>query len=147
MVRSTMEYCGAIWDPFLQKDVNALERVQRRGARFVRNKYLQTESVTKLLEELGWEDLAKRRLNSRLTIIYKIMNGHVAVPAEDLYITRSHQRTRATNNAKLQTIRATTREYQHATIPRTIPHWNRLPQAAIDANNTTEFKAVISSYQ
>ena len=32
LVRSPMEYCGAIWDPVLRRDVNKLERVQRQGA-------------------------------------------------------------------------------------------------------------------
>ena len=33
LVRSPMEYCGAIWDPVLKRDVDyKLARVQRQGA-------------------------------------------------------------------------------------------------------------------
>ena len=35
MVRSTLEYSSAVWDPHLQKDIDNVERVNRRAARFV----------------------------------------------------------------------------------------------------------------
>ena len=35
LVRSIVEYGGTIWDPYLQKDVDCLENVQRRAARFI----------------------------------------------------------------------------------------------------------------
>jgi len=39
LVRPTMEYSGAIWDPHFQKDKDKLEKVNRRAARFVANNY------------------------------------------------------------------------------------------------------------
>ena len=36
LVRSPMEYCRAIWDPVLKRDVDKLERVQRQGARWAK---------------------------------------------------------------------------------------------------------------
>ncbi len=39
LVRSKVEYASAIWDPYLAKDVNRLEKVQRQGARFVKGNY------------------------------------------------------------------------------------------------------------
>jgi hypothetical protein len=52
---------GAVWDPPTQRKCNALERVQRRGARFVMNNYRQTSSVTSMMSQLGWEELRLRR--------------------------------------------------------------------------------------
>ena len=37
LVRSILEYSSTVWDPFYQKDIDRLERVQRRAARFVFN--------------------------------------------------------------------------------------------------------------
>jgi len=34
-VRSTLEYAASVWDPHLAKDINKLENIQRRPARFV----------------------------------------------------------------------------------------------------------------
>ena len=86
MVRSILEYACEIWDPYEQKNIKAIERVQRRAARFVKNDYrtyLQDEqrynSVTKMINELGWKNLAERRRDIRLTLFYKIINEDVKV--------------------------------------------------------------------
>ena len=60
-VRPTIEYAAAVWDPPTQRNINALERVQRRGARFVMNNYRQTSSVISMLSQLGWGKLRLRR--------------------------------------------------------------------------------------
>jgi len=35
LIRSRLEYCATVWDPYLIKDINTLEGIQRRAARFV----------------------------------------------------------------------------------------------------------------
>ena len=39
LVRPILEYASPAWDPFTQKDINQLEAVQRRAARFVMSDY------------------------------------------------------------------------------------------------------------
>jgi len=56
-----LEYACAAWDPYLQKDINSLERVQRKAARFCTNGYQPTASVTDMIRELGWQTLEQRR--------------------------------------------------------------------------------------
>ena len=53
LVRSPMEYCGAIWDPVLKRDVDKLERVQRQGARWAKGVH-GIVSVSGILRELSW---------------------------------------------------------------------------------------------
>ena len=38
LVRSNLEYASAVWDPFLQGDINNLQKIQRRAARFVQGR-------------------------------------------------------------------------------------------------------------
>ena len=52
LVRPHLEYAAAAWDPYTSKDIQQLERVQRRAARFVK-KIIAIISVTGLLDELG----------------------------------------------------------------------------------------------
>ncbi len=75
LVRSRLEYASVVWDPYMAVDIDALERVQRRGARFVCGNYRREASVTKMLEELGWESLQESRLHQRLTMI--MMMSHI----------------------------------------------------------------------
>ena len=61
LVRSVLEYSSSIWDPYHAKDISSIERIQRRAARFVKSDYLTTSSVTAMINDLGWKDLAHRR--------------------------------------------------------------------------------------
>ena len=46
LVRPKLEYASAAWDPFLKKDISALERVQRKAVRFCSSNYNRYASVT-----------------------------------------------------------------------------------------------------
>ena len=70
LVRSQLEYCATVWDPTLKKDINSLEQVQRKAARWACGE-CGVASVTGLLKKLGWSELADRRWHQRLTLIYK----------------------------------------------------------------------------
>ena len=61
MVRPTVEFASCVWDPHERVDINTIERVQRRGARFVKHRYHNRSSVTYLLEDLKWKSLDTRR--------------------------------------------------------------------------------------
>ena len=54
LVRSIMEYGAIVWDPYLKKDIDSLERVQRRGARFITKDYRSRDpgSMTQMLKNL-----------------------------------------------------------------------------------------------
>ena len=70
LVRPILEYASAAWDPHSQNNIKTLERIQRQAARFCKNNYSREPgSVTKLLQELGWETLQTRRKSKRITTI------------------------------------------------------------------------------
>ena len=46
LVVPIIEYGSMVWDPHLHKDINKIENIQRRAARFVKNDYLWNSSVT-----------------------------------------------------------------------------------------------------
>ena len=78
-----MEYAAAVWDPHLSKDVQALERVQHRAARFICGDYQSTSSMTTMLAQIGLTNLERRRHDVRLALLFKVIHGHVAVLADD----------------------------------------------------------------
>ena len=100
LVRPHLEYASTVWDPHLKKDINSLDRVQRSAARFVSNNYDYSEGyMTSILKDLNWDSLVSRRTSARLIMLYKIVNGLVAVKDSD-YIKASSRRTRNTNTLK-----------------------------------------------
>jgi len=60
----------------------------------VKNDYHYTSSVTKMLTDLGWKDLADRRWDLCLALLFKIIHGHTAIPTENILVT-ADSRTRA----------------------------------------------------
>ena len=140
-VRSVLEYCASIWDPFLQRDIHKLERIQRRAARFVCGDYRYTSSVTAMLDRLGWRDLETRRRELRLTILFKVINGHVAVTASELDLHKGDPRTRTNHEKKYRVTSGDTREFDNFITIRTIPEWNSLRPAVVEASTTDLFRA------
>ena len=78
LVRSTLEYGSSIWDPYLYKDINALEKIQRRAARFIKKDYRSRDEdcVTNMLQELDLPNLQQRREINRLIYLFKIVGGY-----------------------------------------------------------------------
>ena len=103
-VRSLLEYSCPVWDPYMQSDIDKLNKIQRAAARFVTNNY-QRKSA--LIQDLGWTDLQTRRTNFRLTSLYTILNGLIAVPVSDL-LTPADERTRGGHKKSFKHIRAKT---------------------------------------
>ena len=120
MVRSLLEYSCPVWDPYRQGDIDKLNKIQRAAARFVTNNYQRKSSVTALIQDLGWTDLQTRRKNFRLTSLYKILNGLIAVPVSDL-LTPADERTRGGHKKSFKHIRANTTLGQNSFLYKTIP--------------------------
>lgn len=74
LVRPTLSYASSVWDPYTQININQLEMVQRRAARFVFKNYLRHVSVTALIKELGWSELSSVRKRDCLCMMFKIVN-------------------------------------------------------------------------
>ena len=73
LVRSFTNYCSTVWDPYQKYNHEKLEMVQRRAARFVKSKYKRTESVTDMLNELGWHSLSKGARTPDLCCFTKLL--------------------------------------------------------------------------
>ena len=132
MVHHISEYLSTVWDPYQQASVKTLEQVQRRGARNVFNDYSSRTPgcVTKMLEDLHWEPLKVWRRHDRLSMLYRIQNNLVDIPA-NRYLSRSDSRTRGP--VKFFQERITDPTYSNSFFPRTARDWNRLPTRVVSA--------------
>ena len=96
LVRPKLEYSCSIWDPYTHDNINELEMVQRRAARYVQNNYHNTSSVTSMIDTLGWPTLAERRLKTRLIMLFKITHALIAIP--NIILIPTDSRTRKSHN-------------------------------------------------
>jgi len=54
LIRSKLEYCAAVWDRYLIKDINILEGIQRRPVRLVIQDHSRFTKVSSLVKDLNW---------------------------------------------------------------------------------------------
>ena len=125
-----------------KKDIDRLERVQQRAARFVFNDYKPLSSVTSMVSQLGWKPLAERRREHRLSLLYKIINGLVAMPA-DTHLHINTRNTRISNSKSLELTICTTDTFKHSFFPATIRDLNLLPDDIVNCKNMSPFKETI----
>ena len=134
-----------IWDPHQQGQKQLLEKSQRKAARWIANDYGRKSSVTSMLTELGLEPLEERRRISRLTFLYKVLHEEVAVPQQDLGITRNPRATRGRYTThKLHVPQTSTTVLRYHFVARTVPEWNRLLDQQTSAESSREFKNRLS---
>jgi len=67
VARPIVEYGSACWDPCREGQINALDRVQKRAARF-----------TNHTKDSDWEILAQRRTRARLCALFKTYSAERA---------------------------------------------------------------------
>ena len=75
LVRPTVEYSATVWDPYVAKNIQQVEMIQRRAARWVLGRYDRLDSVTDMLSSLKCRSLELRRSYARLCLLFKKCNG------------------------------------------------------------------------
>ena len=104
MVRPIMEYACTVWLPYAKKNIQILEAVQRRAARFVKNDYSSFSIVTAMMQDLEWPTLEERRWVSKVTMLFKILNDIVCIPADQYLVSISNTGRRHQQRLKLKQI-------------------------------------------
>ena len=85
-VRPILEYASVIWNPYLIKDIDAIEAVQRYYTRrILRRCNLPFSSYSDRLHMLNLHSLEYRRLETDLIMVFKITHNLVDVRFDDLF--------------------------------------------------------------
>ncbi len=111
LVRPKLEYSSCVWDPHNKNQINQIEMVQRRAARYTCKSYHNTSSVSDMLQHLQWPTLRLRRIQTRLIVFYKVIHHHLAIYPTDLLIP-SDTRTRNKHSYHFKHIYASKDSYK-----------------------------------
>ena len=101
--------------------------VQRRAARWVNNNYSTYDSISTMLDNLGWRSLENRRIDSLLFMFHRIIYGYVAIQIPT-YFEKPQGFTRHMHPLSYtRQIHTHAVYYQQSFYPATIVLWNKLP--------------------
>ena len=139
MVRPILEYASSAWDPSSKQNIKSIERIQRQAARFCTGNYKREEgSVSKALEDLGWDSLESRRKRQKLCMMYKMVNGMVDIPLSE-YVQLNNRCTRG-NNKKFIQVGHKARAFQDSFFVSTVKDWNKLSAETVNSPTLDQFK-------
>ena len=140
-IRPILEYCSEIWSPYLLKDIDAVEGVQRYFTRRIPG--LKTFSYTERLFLLNLESLEVRRLKKDLVMCYKILNNFVDINCDNFF----EFSVLATRGHTLKLVKpplVKNNLQQNLFHSRIIDCWNWLPDNIVTAKSINSFKASIN---
>jgi len=116
LVRPILEYGAACWDPYREGQITALDRVQKKAAKFA----CHTNSS-------NWDTLASRRKLSRICAIFKAYSGEHVWKAIGDRLQRPHYLSRVDHERKIRSRRKRTDIAKYSFVNRAIQDWNQLP--------------------
>ena len=133
LVRPILEYAAAVWNPYLVKDVLALERVQRRASRLALGQKRGEIEYEERLRKLKWPTLETRWLFLCFAECYEIVFDGLNKPnfhnPSEFTMCNS---TRANHPYRLYVKQAKCNLYKYSFFIRIVLDWNSLPGSIVD---------------
>ncbi len=145
-VRPIVEYCSCVWSPHYIKDIDLIERIQRRFTRSIPGyKFL---SYASRLERIGLESLELRRVTADCIFVYKTLHHIVDNNFTALFTLYSEMATRPMPRNQIFALymphsRLDVRKYSFAV--RVIHYWNALPNSTVNASSVSQFCTLLHS--
>ena len=113
-------WCTFIWDPYREGHIRALDRVQKRAARFAHN-----------ANKPNWETLTSRRKLLRICALFKAYSGDRAWKPIGDRLKRPHYLSRIDHVWKIRCMKQRTDIGKFSFANRTIQLWNQLPAVVL----------------
>jgi hypothetical protein len=140
-VRPHLEYAVQAWCPWLQADVECLEKVQRRAVNMVSG--LQSTTYEDRLKELGLTTLAERRARGDMLLMWRARSGNLNMDPNRWFTPHNNTGIATRQNSGVGNVmkpRANREIRRNFFTVRTVDPWNSLPAAVKCSKTINNFK-------
>ena len=134
---------GQAWRPYLRKDIDLLEKVQKRATRLIIND--RGLPYGERLTRLGLTTLETRRLRGDLIEVFKILKGFDDVKPTDFF-TMSSTGLRGHEFKLYKLYNAHLDIRKNFFTVSVIDEWNRLPEPLLHCGTLSTFKKRLDCY-
>ena len=136
-------YCSPLWNSTLKKDINALEKIQRRFTKCIRGLYEQP--YANRLKSLHIPTLEDRRFCADMLYIFKVLYHKIDCSLANLGLTLLQSKARR-NNLNFVQRRATSKLCAALFPHRAASSWNKLPLNVLNVKSIHSFKESVYNY-
>ena len=147
LVRSQVEYGSVVWSPYTSRNIDKLERIQRRGTKFILGQ--NDNSYEDRLKCLNMLSLEKRRYLFDVVFLYKALNGYLNIeltPLLNFYSQADPYKLRHVDDYSLKLNYARTTKSKNSYFNRIVEMWNSLPLEIRLAPNLEAFKSNVKKF-
>ena len=145
-VLPVLEYSSVVWDGCSDYNTNTLEKIQHEAARIVTG-LTRSVSIEKLFTECGWTTLTNRRIQQKMTFMYKVSNQLVPSYISDiippLVSDVSNYPLRNSSNYSVPYTR--TEVSRRSCVPSSVSLWNNLDETVRNSSTINSFKNNVKS--
>ena len=143
LVRPKLEYCVQAWRPYLKRDIENLERVQKRATKLIFEcKGLKYENRLKIT---GLTSLNDRRTRGDMIEVFKMIKGFNKMDYEQFFKLSGNSKTRG-HSYKLDKARSRLELRRNFFSQRVVNAWNSLPTDVTEACTINNFKNKYDSF-
>jgi hypothetical protein len=139
-VRPLLEHCNVVWLPWLKRDENMLENVQRKATKMVPS--LRNLPYADRLSRLNLFPLKYRRLRGCLIHTYRLFQSGSHLQ----FFTLTQNCHLRGHSRKLFLHRFSTRSRRNFFSSVVVPLWNKLPETAVTAPSVLSFKQALDKF-
>ena len=144
IVRPHLEYASTAWNPYTARNIDNIESVQRRAARFILRNYNygpDSHLTSQIQHTLKWIPLQHRRTLYDLVTFYKIRANYINIRFPETVRQSPHQPDRYLH---IQSLHSDACKYHFFT--RTVRMWNLIPVQAITTDSVNTFRTLTTNW-
>ncbi|XGW17861.1 hypothetical protein V3C99_002459 [Haemonchus contortus] len=147
-----VEYCSPVWSPYLVKDIQKIEKVQKSFTRILYYRAFPSVDYPRSLPDyrtrlrvLNLKSLFQRRVEADLVLAFKLLKGELRLKPSQFWIFRPSHGRRGTFNVFNHKMGNRCRELRaNSYIIRTTKWLQSLPSHLLAFDNSAQFKKAVA---